>query len=76
MPKGDPMKKKRLCNEAQLDRLFEIYNRSNDWWGNEKPATFDDMLETLMIPFMMDGAVVLPMGNMFIAIERDGYAHT
>jgi hypothetical protein len=46
------------------------------WKQEDNGLTFIGFRRTVQSTFGMDGAVVVPWGSMWLAIETDGYVHS
>ena len=57
----------------QREALKAVYDRSNEWWGNNKPATYREFRRTAQFSF---DCLMVPAANMWLGIETDGYTHS
>jgi len=55
---------------AQREAIFR------KWSINPMGLTYRAFRQTAKPTYGMDGAIVLPWCNMWLAIERDGYTHS
>ena len=65
--------------KQQSAALKRIYNRGPvypEFGDKTKPYTYREFRRCVQPTFCMDNAVIVRWNNMWIAIERDGYAHT
>ena len=56
--------------DAQVDALWKLWKRAH------QDKTFAQLMQSAQPTMAMDGAIVVPWCNMFVAIETDGYTHS
>ena len=59
-----------VLTKEQRAAIFRLYNRT------EKAVSYRAFRKAVFHTIGCDGAIVVPFAGMFVAIERDGYAHS
>ena len=72
-----------ILTRAQREALLRIWQRSDEWWGGMRPASylaFRRMVCTgpdcLMVPIHIPRYQPAKQRIMWLGVERDGYTHT